>query len=133
MCSAASSRSGRPHFPAVSHRRLRQLSHGPRGRQAERVAGRVRKHPKRVTAWLLRRLAGPHLQQRGLRQVEVVHLEVKVRPVGILLSWPLRPVVVRHPLEPKDQTIEASQTRKVVVRAVHVRKARGLRVERCQR
>ncbi len=97
------------------------------------MAGRVRKHPKRVTAWLLRRLAGPHLQQRGLRQVEVVHLEVKVRPVGILLPWPLRPVVVRHPLEPKDQTIEASQTRKVVVRAVHVRKARGLRVERCQR
>ena len=96
------------------------------------MARRVRKHPERLTARLLRWLASIPMQQRGLRQVEIVYFEVHVRLLWRLLSWPLRCVVVRDPLKPEEKPIRASQTRKIVVRAVRVRKPCGRRVERCQ-
>ena len=84
------------------------------------MAGRVGEHPPSLRALLLR-LPCSQQQQRCLRKVEVIHLEVEVRLLRLLLSWPARGAIPLHALEPEEEAVRPSQPGELVPGAVNER------------
>lgn len=82
------------------------------------MPSRVREHTPPVVAGLLRRLRRSSLQQSGLGQVEIVHLEVQVGLLRLALSRPVWRTVVHDSLEPHEEPGGTPQAREVTVRAV---------------
>jgi hypothetical protein len=97
------------------------------------VTSGVRKHPPTLAVWLISGLSGSKPQQRCLRKVEVVHLEVEMRLLRLLLPGPLRRSIPLHTLEAQEEAARAGQSCKVVPGDIHRRYSRCLRVEGRQR
>jgi len=75
------------------------------------MSRRVRQHPPAARRLVIG-LGGTAQQQRRLRLVEVVHLEVEVSLLRLLLAGPARALVAVHTLEAEEESAGATEAAK---------------------
>jgi len=71
------------------------------------VTSWVGEHPPATAVGLILGLACTVAEQRSLREVEVIDLEVGVGLLRLFLSGPLRRSVRRHTLKPQEEAVRA--------------------------
>lgn len=75
------------------------------------MTSRVCQHPPPLVVRLILWFACSETKQFALGDVEVIDFKVEVKLLRLLLSGPLRWLVIRHGLEAQEEAIRPAQTR----------------------